>query len=301
MKVIIYNAFRNGDQLFTQPFVQTLVESNPDTTFELALSCSQLLYKDIVENNKNCTFTDGGYPVNWDYNTSNPITNFEHPKYNILCAIRTKPYYVDSDIYINAWSILSNSEDIHCTDNGNRVEYITNILREINEECNTSLVYNITHNDTLLPQFPVLNDTDTIELLKKIDLFFNGKKVILYYNIQHHSMVIKDEKENDQLNVLELKNKYPDHLIVLVKHDNKYPTYISLEKHFKVVPRMDGYNLMINAIIASKCEKVYMKISGGSLFVINKDNVKEKKTEYVFIGPENVKCVIKKYGLNVIN
>ena len=304
MLVVIHSPGHNGDQLFAQPFVKIFVESNPDINFKLMFACSQLLYKDIVNDNKNCTFFEGGHPAPWiiDKNNNNP----QHELFHIFAV----PYHYDSEkqiIYINMWRTLTSDNNIHCTYNGGDIlDYIRNMINDIENMSGYRLEYNCNTNSHLLPKFPVLDDEKTTGIMEKVGSLINSfknKKVILFYNLTYRSGDDGPHGVDFNSNFISDLKKDENTLLLLFRCDENHPTVLSLEKHFNLSPSEDGYNLIISAKIARLCNKVYMKQSGGSLFVVNDENINNnvKNTEYHFFGPPEAKQSLLRYNLNVIN
>lgn len=303
MLVVLHSPGHNGDQLFSQPFVKFFVESNPDINFKLMFACSQLLYKDIVNNNTNCTFFEGGHPAPWMIDKN--INNTQHDLFNIYAV----PYHYDSEkqiIYINMWRTLTLDNNINCTYNGGRLDYIRNMINDIENISGYRLEYNCDTNSHILPVLPVLNDEKTTGIMEKVGKFINSsknKKVVFFYNLTYRSG--DDGKHGADFNsnfISDLK-KDENTLLLLFRCDENHPTALSLEKHFNLPPSEDGYNLLMSSKIAKLCNTVYMKQSGGSLFVVNDENINNNvnHTEYHFFGPPDVKQSLIRYNLNIIN
>lgn len=303
MLVVLHSPGHNGDQLLSQPFVKIFVESNPAINFKLMFACSQLLYKDIVNNNTNCTFFEGGHPAPWMIDKN--INNTQHELFNIYAV----PYHYDIEkqiIYINMWRTLTLDNNINCTYNGGRLDYIRNMINDIENISGYRLEYNCNTNTHILPILPVLNDEKTTGIMEKVGKFihsFKNKKVILFYNLMYRSGPEHEYSGDFHNNLISEVKKDKNSVLLLVRCDENHPTVVSLEKHFNLSPSEDGYNLIISAKIAKLCNAVYMKQSGGSLFVVNDENINNNvnNTDYHFFGPGIAKKTLLMYNLNIIN
>lgn len=168
------------------------------------------------------------------------------------------------------------------------------------------LEYNCNINNHILPIFPVLNDEKTTGIMEKVGKLINSfknNKIVFFYNLTYRSGSDGDYGGDFNSNFIsELKND-KNSLLLLLRYDENHPTVLSLEKHFNLSPSEDGYNLIISAKIARLCNTVYMKQSGGCLFVVNDENINNNvnNTEYHFFGPSDAKQSLVMYNLNVIN
>lgn len=301
MLVVLHNPAHNGDLLFSQPFVKIFVESNPNINFKLMLSCCQLLYKDIINDNNNCTFFEGRHPSPWVGDKNH------HDKMHELFHIRDIPYHYDIEkqiIYINMWMTLTKNSD-RSGYNGNRLDYIKNMINDIENMSGYRLQYNCNTHNNLLPILPGLNDEKTIGIMEKVSQVINSfekKKIVFFYNVTFKSGSDKYEGDYNSNFISDLK-KDENIVLLLLRYDRNHPTVLSLEENFDLPPSEDGYNLLISAKIAKLCHIVYMKQSGGSLFVVNDDNINNNtnNTEYHFLGPDEPKLSMKIYNLNVVN
>ena len=304
MLVVLHNPGHNGDLLFSQPFVKIFVESNPDINFKLMLACSQLLYKDIVNNNNNCTFFEGGHPAPWRMDI-----NIDYRQHELF-YIHPIPYHYDNEkqiIYINMWRTLTVDNHTHCTYNGgDRLDYIRNMINDIENMSGYRLEYNCDTNSHILPILPVLNDEKTAGIMEKVDNFihsFKNKKVVFFYNLTYRSGDDGQYVGDFNTNFISDLKKDKNTLLLIFRYDENHPTVVSLEKHFNLPPSEDGYNLIMSSKVARLCNTVYMKQTGGSLFVVNDENINNNvnNTEYHFIGPDSAKQPLLMYNLNIIN
>jgi len=291
-KIYLFNEAHNGDVFFTLHITKVLIESNPDINFHVMLSCSHFLYSDLLNKYKNIIIDN--YPTVWNIDKSEEITRLHN---RIDYGINFGTY--NNCIYINLWRVLTYNNPC-CISLYNRIDYINNILNEINNKFNIKILFNCNNYKDLIPILPELDITDIIIKLKSYN-----KKLVFFYNLKFCS----DHSELDDNIILnKLIEKYKEDSIIITAKPTiiKHSCLINMEDEFNIKPFIDGKNLIINAMIANNCNYVYIKETGGSLFVLNQINIKNiNNVIYHYIKSDNhtmhsYNGITKEYELNCI-
>ena len=76
-------------------------------------------------------------------------------------------------------------------------------------------------------------------------------------------------------------------LIIVNKTDITHPNLLTLTTDVNIEKTLCGKNLVYYANICRLCSKVYFKLNGGSLYVLNKDNIGDKTTQYYLLYDTN--------------
>jgi hypothetical protein len=285
--IYLFNPGHNGDVLFSSEMAKILINSNKDMKFSIVPACSSFLFKDCINNNVSIE----EHPRIWNHtsvnihkNSNNHIENMHDTKWTIH----------NNDLYINTWLLLT-SGNTNCISLNNRVQYIINQLKEIEINTSIHLNFNCESYKELIPNLPDIKLEHIISKLKKYN-----KRIIFFYN----------QTGYDTYFSLELTEKFILNLINLYSHDSiillskpttiKHECILDVESEFNSIPVINGENLVLNAKIANLSDIVYFRFNGGSLFVLNNENIKNSnKVKYYFIGHnEDHKVIVEDYGLN---
>jgi hypothetical protein len=184
-----------------------------------------------------------------------------------------------------------------------RIEFVLKTLNEINQQMGTSIIFNCKNYKELIPILPNYD----INSIKQTLLSFN-MKLVFYYNISYNNYNYDD-------NLIQfLLDSFSDSIIIVPKKSNiNNPRLFSLETNFNILAKLDGSNLIIGAAIANLCTDVYIKNSGGSLFVLNQKNIENKKIKYIYLSTNdeldstdtyirspkaNIEILKTEYGIN---
>ncbi len=292
MKIILHNPGHNGDQLFTLGIVKQFIYDNLDKEFIIIPACATFLFNELLSdkvvlqehhvpwnNNKNLL----------NDNNSNKFLSIHH---NTLWHIH------ECNICINMWKLLT-EKNINWISLSNRIPFINNMLKEINNRTGIKINFNCHNYKELIPKLPYLNIDFICEKLK-----FYNKKIIFFYNLNSCSGLESSYQVNINETIIKnLIERYGEtHIIVLPKKCNIInKNLIDIETEFGVVPTFDGKNLIIYANIANICDEVYFKNNGGSLFILNQINIKNNNnTKYNLIGSHDYyETISNEYGLCV--
>jgi hypothetical protein len=200
----------------------------------------------------------------------------------------------NNDLYINTWLLLV-SDNTTCISLNNRVQYIINQLKEIELNSNIHLNFICETYKDLIPILPTINLDSVTSKIKTYN-----KKIIFFYNqIGHDSYFSLELTEKFILKLIDLYSN--DSIILLSKPTTiKHDCILNVETEFNSIPSISGENLVLNAKIANLSDIVYFRFNGGSLFVLNTENINNSnKVKYYFIGhKENHKIIVEEYGLN---
>jgi hypothetical protein len=291
MKIFLHNPSHNGDILHTLGIVKMFIESNPEYEIVLVPACSSFLYSNLINNR----ITLQQHPRVWTTQMNN--IKIEHNSiipqlHDITCTV------YNGDIYINLWKVLTEN-NTNCISLENRLEYCKNLISKINNQLGINLNFNCYSYIELIPQLPKIDVTEVLTKLRSYN-----KKIVLFYNLNSFSGFEYNKKTNDEIiDCLLKKYNQEEHLLVLVKPNNKYNELLNLERDFNIVPSADGKNLVDTAYIANECNHVYFKTNGGSLFILNKLNIiNYNNVKYHFIGDNTFFKVIRdEYNLNCVH
>jgi len=285
MKIVLYNHSHNGDQLNTLGIVKKIINDNIENHFIIIASCSMFLYNDLISDR----VTIEEHPFIWNIdkqirNNSNFITHHHD----------TLWFLHEENLYINLWKILITDNHI-CISLLDRPLFIKRTLEEINNQTGIKINFNCNDYKELIPLLPFI-DIDHIH--NKIISY--KKKVVFFYNQKSCSGVDDEYPSNiDEIVIDKLIKEYNDYIIILSKPCNiNHPNIVNVETEFGNLPVLNGKNLIINAQISNLCNEVYFKSNGGSLFILNQENIRNKNTKYHFIRNNNWKNVYNhEYGL----
>ena len=291
MKIVLHNPGHNGDQLITLGIIKQFISNNLDKEFIIIPACSSLLFRDLLSDN----VIIHEHPVPWNdtKNSFNDNNNkFIIENHHILWN------YHENNIYINMWKLLTENNK-NWISLVNRISFINNILEEINNKTGLKINFKC---DTYKELIPLLPYVDIGYINKKIKSY--NKRIIFFYN--QNSCSGLDNAYPDNINEIIIKNLInnygEDHIIILSKGCNIFhKNLINVETEFGNLPSLDGKNLIINANIANLCDEVYFKNNGGSLFILNQINIKNRNNvKYFFIGSNDYYDTISnEYGLNI--
>lgn len=289
MKIILHNPGHNGDQLFTLGIVKQLINDNLDKEFIIIPACSTYLFNELLT--ERVILEE--HPVIWDndkniFNGKNFISENHDTLWN----------YHNGDIYINIWKLLVEN-NYNCISLVNRIPFINNTLEEINNKIGIKFFFNCNNYKELIPILPNID----IDFIHEKIISYN-KKIIFFYNQSSCSGLENSYPENiNEIIIKKLIDNYgEDHIIILSKPCNIFhKNLINVETEFGNLPSLDAKNLIINANIANLCNEVYFKNNGGSLFILNQINIKNKNNvKYFFIGSNDFyDSISNEYGLNI--
>ena len=271
MNICLFNPGHNGDILSCLEFVKIFINSNPFLKFRLSVTCSTHLLLDFL--NENVTLEL--HPNIWNIDNRNiQITNNNDDEGNFILSLYDTLWKVKNNtIYINMWQLFTKDKKNYFI-LSDRIEFVLKTLNEINQKMGTSIVFNCNNYKELIPILPNYD----INSIKDTLLSFN-MKLVFYYNILYNNYNYDD-------NMIQfLLDSFSDSIVIVPKKSNiNNPRLLSLETNFNILPKLDGSNLIIGAAIANLCTDVYIKNSGGSLFVLNQKNIENKKIKYIYLS-----------------
>lgn len=288
MKIFLHNPSHNGDQLITLGIVKKIVNDNLDREFILVPACASYLFNELLTDR----VTIEEHPVIWNKNTNVfNEKNFLSENHDTLWN------YYEGNIYINTWKLLV-QDNYNCISLVDRPKFIKNMLAQIKSQTGIEICFNCDNYKELIPILPYIDMGSIREKLRSYN-----KKVIFFYN-QNSFCGIESTYPNDinETTITKLVDSYgEDHIIILSKPCNIiHKNLTNVETEFNNIPSFDGKNLCINANIANLCDEVYFKNNGGSLFILNLENISNKNVKYTFIG-DNIyrQIILDEYGLNL--
>lgn len=277
--VYLHNPAHNGDVYFSSEIVKVLIRSNPTIHFKIVPCCSSILFQDVVSDNVSIH----DHPIIWNFNkncmSKHILTNdieYIRQLSNLLVS------YTNTDniqrLYINTWCILVYNS--HCMDLRNKPAQIATILENIKKTYNIDLRFHCDDYRELIPKIPEYS-------LASFHIFTNpSKESIFFYNLDGFSGQDHDRYSasfNDNV-IKHLLVENPDKQIIIVnKTDITHPNLLTLTTDVNITKTLCGKNLVYYANICRLCSKVYFKLNGGSLYVLNKDNICDKSTEYYLL------------------
>ena len=290
MRFFLHNPGHNGDILHSLGIVSIIIKSNPNYKFVLVPACSSFLYTDLL--NERVAIEE--HPVIWNTQMKNSILDTS----NVISQLHHIVYAkYNDDIYINIWKLLTD-ENKCCISLTSRGEYCKRVFYNMNVQLGVNVEFNYNSVD-IIPQLP---RTDVNAIISKLKSY--NKKIVLFYNLNSFSGFEYAKQTNDDI-IDELITKYnsEDYMLLLVKQNDKYNELLNLERDFNIVPSADGKNLIDTAYIANVCNHVYFKTNGGSLFILNKSNIKNNNNVlYHFMGDDDCyKVISDEYELNCIH
>jgi hypothetical protein len=298
MKIILHNHQHNGDILFTMEIVRNIIKSNPEHDFILIPSCASFLYFDILKMDNVCIKE---HPIIWfKENNLNNLENVNEYQ-DIIHFLDLLWVYHKGDLYLNMWKILITNM-INCIEISDRINYIKLLFEEINYSTNILLNFNISNYKDLIPILPNIEIAEYEDLINNLFLLNNNKEKIFFYNLMACSGSHELSNLFNNEFIIKLLNENIDALIIIPKTCGiKNKNLICLEDDLNILPSHDALNLVIYSAISNICNKVYFKINGGSLFILNRTNISNKNVKYYCLNaPSFKKTIIETYGLNCI-
>ena len=282
VEIYLHNPGHSGDILHTLEIAKIIINSNPTYKFKLAPASCKCLYNNLISENveiinHNCI---------WDtINCKNVliqsdiITNL----HNVLF------HYEPHKLYINLWKMLV-QDNTNCINLLGRTSFIKNTIYEINLKFNLNIQFNCDNDKLLIPILPDVNIDKTENYLKSLN-----KKLIFYYNLNSSSGFENQYSANinDKV-ILKLLSEIDDDTILLLakKTNIQSNKIIYVESDLNNPLSNDGENLLVNEKISRLCDKIYFKINGGSLFILNSININNDQKFYL-INSENWYNVLK--------
>lgn len=275
MKIILHNPSHNGDQILTLGVVTQLVRDNIENEFVIVPACSSYVYNELISER----ITIEEHPVIWNENK-----NIFNGKNFISDNHDTLWNYHESDIYINMWKLLIH-ENNNCISLVDRPMFIKHVLKCIKIETGIGINFNCDNYKELIPTLPSVD----IEFIRNKIMSYKNKKIFFYNQNSFCGIEYEYPIDINEKTILRLIDTYgEDHLIILSKPCNIiHKNLINVENEFFNLPSLDGKNLCINAKIANLCDEVFFKNNGGSLFILNHENIANKNVKYNFIGRNN--------------
>ena len=161
---------------------------------------------------------------------------------------------------------------------------IDTMLEDIKNKYNIDLHFQCDDYRELIPKIPEYS-------LASFNIFTNPlKESIFFYNLDGFSWQDGGRYSssfNDNV-IKHLLVENPDkQLIIVNKTKITHPNLLTLTTDVNIEKTLCGKNLVYYANICRLCSKVYFKLNGGSLFVLNKDNIGDKSTEYYLLYDED--------------
>jgi len=271
MKIIIHNPSHSGDILHTLEMVRILINSNPTCKFKLAPASCSCMYNDLICENveiikHNCV---------WDSKKQKNVlikTDTITKLHNVLI------HYENKILYINVWKMLVQNNHT-CINLLGRTSFIKNTIHEMNLKFNLNIQFNCDNDKQLIPILPNINIDKIVNYLKSLN-----KKLIFFYNLNSTSGIENEYAVNINDKVIKkLLSEIDDDTILLVakKTDIQSDKIIYVDCDLNNPLSNDGENLLVNEKISRLCDKIYFKINGGSLFILNKNNINIDKQFYL--------------------
>jgi len=294
MEIIIHNPGHSGDILHTLEFVKIFIKSNPSYKFTLVPASCKCLYDNLISDNikviqHNCIW-------------NSTLEKNELFKSDTITKLHDVLIYYDCNkLYINLWKMLV-QDNINCINLIGRTNFIKNVVNKINYMYNLNIQFNCDNDKELIPILPDIN-IDRIEnylksLNKKFIFFYNFKSMSGFefeYIPNINNIVIKKlltEIDNDTILLLPKKTEFENNKIIHLESDLNIPI------------SNNGENLLINEKISRLCDKIYLKINGGSLFILNSKNI-ENEQKFYLIKSSNIntwhKILKNSYHLKYLN
>lgn len=277
MSIYLHNPGHNGDVLCSSEIVKILVRSNPTIRFKIVPSCSSILFEDVASDNVSIN----EHPVAWmlHKNEVNPIID-DNIQY-IRQLHDTLISFHNGNLYMNMWAFFINEKG-HSMELRERHTQMKRLLQEIKNTYNIDLQFHCDDYHELIPKIPQF-DTDFMNSFLDPSKY---KETILFYNLNGYSG--QDESRysasfNDNF-IKHLLDENPDSQVIIVNETTiKHPNLLTLTTDVKIEKTLSGKSLVLYANICRLCDKVYLKLNGGSLFVLNKDNINDTSTEYYLL------------------
>lgn len=272
--VYLHNPAHNGDVFYSSEITKILIRSNPTTRFKIVPSCSSILFEDMV--NDNVSIHE--HPLAWKFDRNEAAFMEENDIEHIRNIENTLVSYTNAEninrLYINTWRLMINNG--HCMDLRGKPAQITTLLESIKNAHNIELHFHCNDYRELIPKIPQLN-------IDSLNIFKNpSKETIFFYNLEAWGQPRYSSSFNDNL-IKHLLDENPDKQLIIINESQvKHPNLLTLTTDANIEKTLCGKNLVYYANICRQCSKVYFKLNGGSLYVLNKDNISDKTTEYYF-------------------
>jgi hypothetical protein len=250
MEIVLFNPAHNGDVFFCLEIVKNIIYSNPDYTYDIRLSCSHYIYKELINTNVSLT----NYENLWQIDRSILLINDDN-KFNKLWV------YNNNILYINCWKCLVD-DNSSCINISSRVDFIKQLFTNINNTINTNLQFNINDYKDLIPMLPEIDNNIINNILNNI---LNYKTPIIFiYNLNGCSNICKNI-DYDKF-IMYLLSNYIDHKIIIARKSNIHnENIINLETDHNIKPELNGYNLVLYSYIAERSKIVFFNPT--SMFV----------------------------------
>ena len=281
--VYLHNNAHNGDVFFSSEIVKVLIRCNPTIHFKIVPCCSSILFHDIVSDNVSIHDHPNMLNVNMNRMSGHMV---EHDIEYIRQLSYTLLSYTNTDniqrLYINTWCLLVYKS--HCMDLRCKPVQIATMLEEIKNKYNIDLHFHCDDYRELIPKIPEYS-------LASFHIFTNpSKESIFFYNLDGFSgqdCGRYSSSFNDNV-IKHLLVENPDKQLIIV-HKTKitHPNLLTLTTDVNIEKTSCGKNLVYYANICRLCSKVYFKLNGGSLYVLNKDNIGDKTTQYYLFYDTN--------------
>lgn len=288
-EIYLHNPGHSGDILHTLEIAKIFISSNPNCIFKLVPASCKCLYNNLISKNveiiqHNCI---------WDSKNvknvlikSDIITNL----HNVLF------HYENHKLYINLWQMLITNNS-NCINLLGRTSFIKNTINEINFKFNLNIQFDCDNDKNLIPVLPNINIAKIENDLKSLN-----KKLIFFYNLNSNSTFEKPTNINDKV-ILKLLSEIDDNTILIIakKTNIQNDKIICIETDLNNPLSNDGENLLVNEKISRLCNRIYFKVNGGSLFILNSININNDQNFYL-INFDNWYNILKKsYHLNNLN
>jgi hypothetical protein len=275
--IYLHNPAHNGDVLFSCEIVKVFVRSNPNVQFKIVPSCSSILFRDVVSDKVSIC----EHPILWNmnHNTTLHSTMIETDIKPICNLPDTLLSYEIIDnigrLYINTWQLLILHS--HCMDLRCKPSQIAQMLQFIKDKYKIKLEFNCNDYRELIPQLPDI----TIDTTRIFTRSLEGN--IFFYNLDGFSGQdahrYSSSFNNNVIKHLLVTN--PNKRVIVVnKTDISHPNLVTLSTDVGIEKTICGINLLYYAKIARLCDSVYFKLNGGSLYVLNKENIEDTSTQY---------------------
>jgi len=277
--VYLHNNAHNGDVYFSSEIVKVLIRCNPTIQFKIVPCCSSILFHDIVSDNVSIH----DHPIKWNVNMNSMNSMSGHIVESDIEYIRNLSNMLISctntdniqRLYINTWCLLvykSNCMDLRC-----KPVQIAMMLEDIKNTYNIDLHFRCDDYRELIPKLPAYS-------LASFNIFTNPlKESVFFYNLDGFSGQDSGRYSssfNDNV-IRHLLVENPDkQLIIVNKTEITHPNLLTLTTDVNIEKTLCGKNLVYYANICRLCSKVYFKLNGGSLYVLNKDNIGDTTTQY---------------------
>lgn len=294
--VYLHNPAHNGDILVSCEIVKILVRSNPTVQFKIVPSCSPILFEELVnENVEICQ-----HPNIWllnrncDVDVNHDNTDIRH----IYSLHDTLLSFFNGNLYMNMWMFMR-YPNTHCMDIREKHITIRNLLQQIKNDYNIDLQFNCDDSRDLIPSIPQYDTSFMAPFIDK-DKY---RKTIMFFNLngysgQDHGRYSPNFNDNF---ITHLLYENPDSRIIVVDDCAiKHPNVISLTGDVKIEKNISGRSLVLYANICRLCDEVYFKLNGGSFFLLNKDNIRDKSTHYYLLYDNDDSGFVNSI-INVIN